>query len=120
MKRALWSGLALLVSWSLTGGVALSVLALQSEDAAQAFLEKSQTGNVSNAELVRYDADVTRRNRYRMMAGGGFGASLGLVVTSLFLHELDQPRPEDSSRAGFDISALLGEGQLGASVQGTF
>ena len=32
------------------------------------------------------------------IAGGSFAASLGLLVTGLFLHELDTPGPEDLYR----------------------
>jgi PEGA domain-containing protein len=97
----------------------LGVLALQSEDAAQDFLALRDTQNVSPAELVGYQADVVRRDRYRLMAGAGFGASLGLLVTGLFLHELDQPRIEDLS-GGVEVATSLGPDHLFAGFKGAF
>ena len=79
-------------------GIFLGVLAVQSEDAAQGFLEEQQARNVSSAELVRYQADVARRDRYRLMAGVSLTAGLGLLVTGLFMHELDQPRADELNR----------------------
>jgi len=105
---------------ALGAGALLTGLAIQSENDAQAFLDKSQSGNVSRPELVRYDADVTQRDRYRVMAGTAFAAALGLVVTGLFLHELDTPRAEDLNRGSLDLSAVLAPGQIGASLQGRF
>jgi PEGA domain-containing protein len=97
----------------------LGVLALQSEDAAQDFLARQGSQNVSAAELVGYQADVVRRDRYRLMAGAGLGASLGLLVTGLFLHELDQPRIEDLS-GGVEITTDVGSDHLFAGLKGAF
>jgi hypothetical protein len=101
-------------------GIAFSFLAVSSEDAAQDFLARRSTENVSNADRVRYAGDVTRRDSYRLIATAGFASSLGLLVTGLFLHELDRPSPEDLNRGGFDVSALVSPDQLGASLSGTF
>jgi hypothetical protein len=100
-------------------GTFLSVLAVQTEGAARDFLARRDSANVSTAELVRYQADVERRDRYRMMAGVNFAASLGLLVTGLFLHELDQPRVEELNR-NVELEADIGPGQLGARLQGAF
>lgn len=105
---------------ALGGGVAFSALAVGSENAAQDFLARTELGNVSNAELVRYEADVTRRNRYRWMAGAGFASSLGLLVTGLFLHELDKPGPEDLNRGALDVTAVIAPGHVGASLKAAF
>jgi hypothetical protein len=99
-------------------GAFLGVLALQSEDEAQSFLERRDTRNVSSAELVRYQADVARRDRYRVMAGVSFAAGLGLLVTGLFLHELDQPRAEELG--GVRLEADVGPGFGVASLRGAF
>jgi hypothetical protein len=101
-------------------GIAFSFLAVNSENAAQEFLTRRNTENVSNAELVRYSGDVTRRETYRLIATAGFASSLGLLVTGLFLHELDRPGPEDLNRGGFDVSARVGPDQLGASLRAAF
>jgi hypothetical protein len=105
---------------ALGAGTALSVLAVQSEGAAKDFLDKLELErNVSLAELVRYRADVQRRDRYRVMAGVNFAASLGLLVTGLFLHELDQPRADDLSR-GIELEADIAPDHIGAVLQGAF
>jgi hypothetical protein len=101
-------------------GLAFSWLAVNAENRAQDFLSKQQSENVSNSELVRYSADVTQRDRYRLIAGAGFASSLGLLVSGLFLHELDRPGPEDLNRGGFELTAVLAPDQLGARLRGAF
>ncbi|HTV24519.1 MAG TPA: PEGA domain-containing protein, partial [Polyangiaceae bacterium] len=104
---------------ALGAGTALAVLAVQSESVAQDFLDKQERENVSNAELVRYRADVQRRDRYRMMAGVNFAASIGLLVTGLFLHELDQPGADELNR-GVELEAIVAPDRVGAVLQGAF
>lgn len=104
---------------ALGAGTFLGVLAVESEAAARDFLTRRDSQNVSTAELVRYQADVARRDRYRLMAGVNFAASLGLLVTGLFLHELDQPRAEELNR-NIELEADIGPGHLGARLQGAF
>jgi hypothetical protein len=104
----------------LGAGALLGALAIQSENEAQAFLERRADRNASTAELVRYNADVTRRNRYRLLAGASFATSVGLVVTGLFLHELDMPGPEELNRGGLGVSAVVTPDQVGAIFGGTF
>jgi hypothetical protein len=113
-------------------GAALSYLAIQSQQSAQEFL--AQQRNVSEAEHVRYNADVTQRNRYRWLAGASFGASLGMLITGLFLHELDEPGPEDlygpsspppstergSKARGVDLSAVVSPNLWGATLRAEF
>jgi len=101
-------------------GAFLGALAVQSEDAAQGFLEQRDARNVSSAELVGYQADVARRNRYRLMAGVSLAAGLGLLVTGLFMHELDQPRAEELNRGGVQLDADVGLGYGIASLRGAF
>ncbi len=48
-----------------------------------------------------------------------FAASLGLLVTGLFLHELDQPRAEELNRP-VELEADVGPGHVGARVVGAF
>jgi hypothetical protein len=104
---------------ALGAGTFLGVMAVQSEDAAQDFLDKRARENVNVAERVRYEADVQRRDRYRLMAGVNFAASIGLLVTGLFLHELDQPRAEELNRT-VELGADIGPDHLGARLQGAF
>ncbi len=115
-------------------GAALSYLAVQSQQSAQDFREIAAQRNVSEAELVRYNADVTQRNRYRWLAGASFGASLGMLITGLFLHELDEPGPEDlygpssaspgterrSATPGLDLSAIVSPNLWGATLRAEF
>jgi hypothetical protein len=120
------------------GGIALGLLSLNAEGGAQDFLKRKARENVTPAQLVRYEADVAARNRFRWLAGGAFTASLGLLITGLFLHELDTPGAEDIYRSvpqpdeppldarthdrlrHFDVGALLGPGQLGATFRTDF
>jgi hypothetical protein len=104
----------------LGAGTFLGVLAVQSEDSAQSFLEKQQLENVSSGELVRYQADVQRRNRYRMLAGASFAASLGMLVTGLFLHELDEPSSEELSAGSLEIATEAAPDHFFAGVRGAF
>ena len=101
-------------------GTFLAVLANQSESSALDFLHKREDENVSEAELVRYRADVQRRDRYRLMAGFSFAASLGMAVTGLFLHELDQPRAEDLNRGGVEVTADVAPERVFLGVRGAF
>jgi hypothetical protein len=131
---------------ALAAGGAFSFLALNSENDAKEFIHRQKQENQTTGELVRYDADVTRRNRYRWLAGASFAASLGLLVTGLFLHELDTPSADDLYRsvpqpgearplaeaasAGalrgrrkprqLELGAFIVPGQLGASLRGEF
>jgi hypothetical protein len=104
---------------ALGAGTALGVLAVQSEGAAQDFLDKVERENVSLAELVRYRADVQRRDRYRLMAGVNFAAAFGLLATGLFLHELDQPGADELNR-GIELEADIAPDHVGVVLQGAF
>jgi len=132
---------------ALAAGGAFSFLALNSENDAKGFISRQKQENQTAAELVRFNADVTRRNRYRWLAGASFAASLGLLVTGLFLHELDTPSAEDLYRSvpqpgearplgaaaaasegtprkrkprQLELGAFIVPGQLGASLRGEF
>ena len=74
---------------------------------------------MSNGELVRYQADVARRDRYRTTAIVSYGAALGMLVTGLFLHELDPPGAEELNR-GVELGADIGLDRIGARLQGAF
>jgi hypothetical protein len=119
---------ALLIGGAVTLGAsaAVGILALRAENQAQDFLVRHEDGNVSSAELVRYNADVATRNRYRWIAGATFAASLGMLISGLFLHELDTPGPEDLYRSlppaepSLNASALVGPTEWGATLTGEF
>jgi hypothetical protein len=104
----------------LGAGTLFGVLAIQSEDSAQAFIEKQSTENASPGELVRYSSDVQRRNRYRTLSGAAFAASLGMLVTGLFLHELDEPSAEELSTGNVQLAASAGWDHVFVGVQGAF
>jgi len=131
-RWVLLSGIA-----TFAAGGAFSFLALRSENNAQDFLQRQRRENQSTGELVRYNNDVASRDFYRWLAGGAFGATLGLSVTALFLHELDTPGPEelyrslpqpgnplaagaDRPRPHFDLGAFVAPSQFGASLRGEF
>jgi hypothetical protein len=122
---------------ALAAGGAFSFLALRAESDAEDFVESLDHANATPAELVRYNADVATRNRYRWLAGGAFVASLSLLVTGLFLHELDTPSAEDlyrplppqgsplqtsaeRARKHFDLGAFVAPGEFGASLRAEF
>lgn len=121
---------------ALASGAAFSYMAVSSENAAKDFLSTHDRKPASTGELVRYNDDVTRRNRFRWLAGGAFGTSLGLLVTGLFLHELDTPgadelyrlRPQqaplaeakDRARNHFGLAAFVVPGEFGARLRGEF
>ena len=123
-------------------GGAFGYMALMYESSAQDFLKTHQHKPATPGELIHYNDDVKRRNFYRMLAGGSLVVSFGLLVTGLFLHELDTPSIEDISRAPpaqpplqeqpplaatrdparkrFDLGAFFAPGEFGASLRGEF
>jgi hypothetical protein len=120
---------------ALVAGGAFTYQAVVNENSAKEFLATHEQRPASTGELVRYNKDVARRNQFRWLAGGAFGASLGLLVTALFLHELDTPGDElyrssppqtplaatlERARNHFDLGALIAPGELGASLRGEF
>ncbi|HYP87115.1 MAG TPA: PEGA domain-containing protein [Polyangiaceae bacterium] len=121
------SGLALGV------GVVLSAFAVRSENSAENFLAlQNQHHAVGPSQLVAYNASLVERTRFRTAAALGVAGSLGMFITGLFLHELDQPSLAGSGRrrrseAGsakleprFDFSPVTATGHLGASLQLNF
>jgi tetratricopeptide (TPR) repeat protein len=101
---------------SLVAGIVVGALAVRSEGLAQDFLDKRAQGNVSSADLAAYHSDVLARDRYRVAAAICLASSAGLVLTGLFLHELDQPRLEGPPRPSIAITPLLLPGGGGAVV----
>ena len=99
----------------ISGGVALgaslflSALAVRAEGSAEEFLGKRALRNVTKAELLRYDADLIDRDRYRLGTTVCLASSAGFFITGLFLHELDQPNLQllyrTAPRPGADVSA---------------
>ena len=110
-------------------GVVLSAFAVRSENKAENFLRLQRHENVSNPQLVAYNAALVERTRFRSAATIGVASSLSFFITGLFLHELDQPRspaaprrsgmPRESARVEprFGFSPLLASGEPGASFQ---
>ena len=96
VSRALYvaSGVALGV------GVVAGAMALHAQGNAQDFLDKKGQGNVTSGELSEYNSDIAARDRYRIVAAVGVGASALFFLTGLLLHELDQPHLQEASRLG--------------------
>ena len=71
----------------------LSAFAVRSENHAEDFLRITQTlhRNAEPAQLTAYHASLVERDRYRTAAGVAVAGSLGMFITGIFLHELDQP-----------------------------
>ena len=126
------------------GGAALgaalvfSSLTIQAEGRAEQFLGRSKQGNVSGADLYRYNTSIIDRDRYRLGTSVCLTAAAGFFITGLFLHELDQPNPQllyrsgprpsaglpssapASPRASLQIAPMLPNGGLGAMIGGVF
>jgi tetratricopeptide (TPR) repeat protein len=83
---------------SLAAGAVLGGLTLHYESRAKDFLTKRTAGNVTAGELHDYDENVTARNRFRTASVIALGTSVGLLATALFLHELDNPEPQEFYR----------------------
>jgi PEGA domain len=118
---------------ALGGGLILSALAVRSQNSAEDFLQRKQNHGLTIAELVSYNASIAGRNRYRTAAAVDVAASLGFLITGLFLHELDRPslaapprrtprrEPEAALAAPrVAFSPLTVTGDLGASLQVSF
>jgi hypothetical protein len=69
----------------------LTGLALEREEAAIKIQRQREQGNISASMLAEYDEAKTDRNRFRGVATTAFAASLGGIVTGLFLYLLDAP-----------------------------
>jgi len=106
---------------ALGGSLILSALAVSSENSAEDFLAAQGKRELGPAELVAYEGSLAERNRYRAAAGASLTGALGLLVTGLFLHELDNPGaigPSSRSKpmqqsASFALVPACGAGQLG-------
>jgi tetratricopeptide (TPR) repeat protein len=98
---------------ALGAGVALSAFAVRSENRAEDFVRRLGKEEVGTAELISYEASVVERNRYRTAATVSIAGSLGLFITGLFLHELDQPNFASPQRPERLPSS---DGQLGSKV----
>jgi tetratricopeptide (TPR) repeat protein len=114
---------------ALGGGLVLSALAIRAENRTEDFLARRQRENVTKAELVSYDTAVANRDRYRTAAVLSVGASVGLFVTALFLHELDEPRPQQLLRRtrpprpahkALSLQPLIASDHYGALLGGAF
>jgi hypothetical protein len=121
---------------AMSGGLVLSALAIRAENRTEYFLAQRARHNVSATELASYHAAVDNRDRYRAAATLSVVASMGLFITGLFLHELDEPRPQQLLRRSrppklradkaatatrFALTPVLLPGSYGgALIQGAF
>ncbi len=80
-------------------GIVLSAFAVRSENRAEDFLDARAHHNVDIAALIGYQASVNDRDRFRLASQVSLAGAAGLFITGLFLHELDQPSPQDRRRA---------------------
>ena len=76
----------------------LSAFAIHAENRAEDFLGKQSRGNVTKAQLSAYEDAIEDRNRLRAATVATLASAAGLFITGWFLHELDQPSPQQSSR----------------------
>jgi hypothetical protein len=71
--------------------VGLNAFRVSAEDRAEEFLGRQRVANVSENELLRYNAAVVERNFWSTATSASLAAAAGLFIGGLFLHELDQP-----------------------------
>lgn len=117
---------------ALGASLVLSAFAIRSENKAEKFLGRRRHTAVTSAELVAYEASIVERNRFRTAAVIGVAGSFGMLITGLFLHELDQPSAPGAARRGptretakaslprFSFSPLASTEDVGASLQVRF
>lgn len=123
---------------ALSGGLVLSSLAVRQENRAEDFLAKQSQGNVSDSDLIAYESALANRDRFRVAATVSAISALGLFVTGLFLHELDEPKRQDlyrpppqrkptpshqestKSSSRVDVLPTLTPSQFGAVLEGRF
>lgn len=116
---------------ALGASLVLSALAVQSENHAEDFLWQLKRHNVQRAQVVAYNASLAERSRYRTAAGISVAGSLGMFITGLFLHELDQPsssggrrdeRPGEAARAAprFAFVSAASAADVGGSIRVNF
>ncbi len=77
-------------------GLVLSAFAIHYENKAEDFLQLTQMPHrkpkpAEPAQLTAYHASLVERDRLRTAAGVAVAGSIGMFVTGIFLHELDQP-----------------------------
>lgn len=115
-------------------GVLLGALAVRAESRAEDYLSERKDHNISGDDLASYNSAVTNRDRYRLAATISMASALGLLVTGLFLHQLDDPRPQDLYRktsppSGFprersasrvQFTPLITPGSYGAALRTAF
>jgi hypothetical protein len=113
-------------------GVSLifSAFAIRSENKAEDFLGRRSHRAADPAQLTAYDASLVERNRYRNAAAISAAGSFGMLITGLFLHELDRPlppgapqrreRPAEASLSRFSFVPLAPSTDAGASFQVNF
>jgi hypothetical protein len=83
---------------AMSAGLVLSALAIRAENRTEDFLARRARQNVTTEELASYEGAIANRNRYRTAATVSVASSVGLFITALFLHELDEPRPQQLLR----------------------
>jgi hypothetical protein len=98
-QRRVARGMFIGSAGTLSAGIVLAALAIRSENQAEDFLSSTGDSTGSSAELASYNAAISDRNRYRAAAAAGFVGASALLITGLFLHELDRPNlPAPASR----------------------
>lgn len=113
---------------ALGGGIILSAFAIRSENKAEDFLRRRALNKeLRPADLLSYNAALAERARFRTGAAIGVAASLGMLVTGLFLREFDRPnifaaprRPDREAarrEPRFQLSSVTATGDFGASLQ---
>lgn len=122
---------------ALSAGLLLSALAIRAENRTEDFLARRKQENITDPDLVSYRAAVGNRDRYRAAAAISVASSVALFVTGIFLHELDQPTPQqllrrtrgpsrrpganDKAALGLELLPVLAPGNYGgALIQGAF
>lgn len=90
-QRRIARGMFIGSAATLSAGIVLAAFAVRSENQAETFLSNSKNDNVSSADLASYNAAISDRDRYRAVATASAVGAAALLISGLFLHELDHP-----------------------------
>lgn len=116
------------------GGVMLgqslifSSLAIRAEGQAETFLGRREVQNLDTSEVLRYRSAIVDRDRFVIATGLSLAGAAGFFITGLFLHELDQPNPQQPYRSvprsapkpSVQLSPTVSGSGLGLTLGGTF
>jgi hypothetical protein len=117
---------------SLVAGGVFAGVALIEQGQAESTIAKSQSANITQAQLDAYAAALSARDGFKLAAYGAFGGAAALALGGAALFFLDTPHPllgparfdekHEKSGGTLEVSAapIAGPSFVGASVIGRF